>query len=67
MRCDSAGVRPSRGAPSAMLPLLLPLLLDVLLSWFGGPVIGIVSQALSGLVVVHFGTRRGTHADESLR
>jgi hypothetical protein len=50
-----------------MLPLLLPLLLDVLLSWFGGPVIGIVSQALSGLVVVHFGTRRGTHADESLR
>ena len=63
MRCDSAGVRLSR----APLLLPLPLLLDVLFSWLGGPVIGIVSQALSGLAVVHFGTRRGTHADESLR
>ena len=43
MRCDSAGVRLSRGAPFAMLPLLLPLVLDMLLSWLGGPVIGIVS------------------------
>ena len=45
MRWDSAGVRLSRGAPSPMA-----LLLDVLLSWVGGPVTDIVSQASPGAV-----------------
>lgn len=40
MRCDSAGVRLSRGTPWPT-----PFVSDVLLSWLDGPVMGIVSQA----------------------